>query len=96
MNIEGASPTAQPTGIDKQEGIVNYFIGNDPNNWHTEIPTFACVQYPNIYPGVYLFYYGNQQQLEYDFAVQPGAMSVALHSTLKAQAVCRWTPMAIS
>src|SRR5262245_9166795 len=73
MNIEGGSPAAQVTGIDEQEGIVNYFIGNDPDKWHTDIPTFARVQYPNVYPGVDLVYYGNQQQLEYDFAVQPGA-----------------------
>jgi hypothetical protein len=31
------------------------------------------VKYSGVYPGVDLVYYGNQQQLEYDFVVAPGA-----------------------
>ena len=31
------------------------------------------MEYQNLYPGVNLVYYGNQQQLEYDFDVAPGA-----------------------
>src|SRR5262249_19858466 len=60
-------------GVDRLPGIVNYFIGNDPSKWQTRIPTYARVQYENVYPGIGLIYYGNQQQLEYDFQVAPGA-----------------------
>jgi len=49
----------------------NYFIGNDPQNWHTNIATYTKVQYQDIYPGTDLIYYGNQRQLEYDFVVAP-------------------------
>lgn len=31
------------------------------------------MKYEGVYPGVDLVYYGNQQQLEYDFVVKPGA-----------------------
>jgi beta-propeller repeat-containing protein len=31
------------------------------------------IRYHNIYPGTDLVYYGNQQQIEYDFVVAPGA-----------------------
>lgn len=31
------------------------------------------MRYSNLYPGIDLVYYGNQQELEYDFIVQPGA-----------------------
>ena len=37
------------------------------------IPQFAGVEYQGVYPGIDLVYYGNQQQLEYDFRVAPGA-----------------------
>src|SRR5207248_2217398 len=36
------------------------------------VPTYAKVQYKDIYPGVDLVYYGNQRQLEYDFVIAPG------------------------
>jgi len=54
-------------------GKVNYFLGNDPTSWHTDVSTFAQVKYPDLYPGIDLLYYGNQRQLEYDFIVAPGA-----------------------
>ncbi len=73
MKIEGASSAPQVEGLDKLPGIVNYLTGNDPANWHTDIPTFGRVHYAGVYEGVNLVYYGNQQQLEYDFVVAPGA-----------------------
>src|SRR5205085_3481250 len=41
--------------------------------WHANIANYGKVEYQNVYPGVNLIYYGNQQQLEYDFVVRPGA-----------------------
>ena len=66
-------PTARVAGIDKLPGTSNYFIGNDPRKWRTNVPAFARVKYDNVYPGVDLVYYGNQRQLEYDFVLAPGA-----------------------
>jgi hypothetical protein len=73
MQLLGGNPAAQASGVDRLPGVVNYFIGNDPSKWRTHISTFAQVEYQNVYPGVGLVYYGNQQQLEYDFQVAPGA-----------------------
>src|SRR5262249_17226873 len=49
-----------------------YFIGNDPQKWHSNIPTYAKVEYQDIYPGVDMTYNGNQRQLKYDLLVHPG------------------------
>jgi hypothetical protein len=73
MELDGASPNARATGADQLPGTANYFIGNDPTKWRTGAPTYAKVRYTRIYPGVNLVYYGNQQQLEYDFIIAPGA-----------------------
>src|ERR1044072_3159451 len=64
---------ARLTGLDELPGKSNYFIGNEPAQWHVNIPTYARVKYDDVYPGIDLVYYGNQQQLEYDFLVSPGA-----------------------
>jgi Beta-propeller repeat len=73
MNLVGANPIATVVGLDKQAGITNYFIGNDPSQWHTDVANYGKVEYKNVYAGINLVYYGNQQQLEYDFVVAPGA-----------------------
>ncbi len=73
MEIVGANPAAQPSAADKLPGITNYFIGNDPNEWQTDIASFGRVDYDDVYPGIDLAYYGKNQQLEYDFIVSPGA-----------------------
>jgi hypothetical protein len=79
MQVVGANPKSQPVGVDELPGKVNYFIGNDPAQWHTDIPTYAKVEYPQIYDGINLVYYGNQQQLEYDFIVGPNANPAAIN-----------------
>jgi len=73
MSLAGSNPTAHVTGFEKLPGKANYFLGNDPKKWHTNVPTYAKVKYENIYPGVDLVYYGNQQDLESDFVIAPGA-----------------------
>ncbi len=57
---------------EKLPGTSNYFVGNDPTQWRTQIPTFRRVRYQQIYPGVDLIYYGRQGQLENDFDLAPG------------------------
>src|SRR5438552_102423 len=73
MTFIGANPEPSVVGAEELPGKANYFIGSDPANWRTDVPTYAKVRYKNVYPGIDLIYYGNQRQLEYDFVVSPGA-----------------------
>ena len=73
MKLLGANPRPEVAGEAELPGKINYFIGNDPKQWHSGVPTFARVRLKQVYSGVDLVYYGNQKQLEYDFIVQPGA-----------------------
>jgi uncharacterized protein (TIGR03437 family) len=73
MSLIGANPKANAVGLAQQAGVVSYFIGNDPKQWRSGIPTYGKVAYREVYPGVDLVFYGNQRQLEYDFVVAPGA-----------------------
>ncbi len=79
MKLAGADTKAVAAGLDKQAGVVNYFVGNDPKKWRSGIPTYGKVRYAGIYPGIDLVFYGNQRQLEYDFlvgaAVDPGQIA---------------------
>jgi hypothetical protein len=73
MRLRNARPATRVAGVDELPGESNYFIGNEPKRWHSNVPTYAKVKYKGIYSGVDLVYYGNQRQLEYDFVVAPGA-----------------------
>src|SRR5580692_529931 len=72
MQFAGAR-NAHGQASDPLPGKVNYYIGNDPKKWQTGIPTFGRVSYHAIYPGIDVAYYGNQQQAEFDFLLDPGA-----------------------
>src|SRR4029079_9277116 len=60
-------------GVDELPGKVNYLTGDNPQEWRTNVSTFAKVTQPQVYPGIDVVYYGNPQQLEFDFIVAPGA-----------------------
>jgi hypothetical protein len=78
MQLLNANPAPQGFGDEPLPGTVNYFLGSDPDRWRSGIPTYARAQFKSVYPGIDLVYYGNQQQLEYDFVVTPGASPDAI------------------
>jgi hypothetical protein len=61
MNLVGANRAATVVGQDELEGKVNYFLGNDPAKWQTDVPTFGRVRYAEVYPDpgfVFIEYFG--------------------------------------
>ena len=62
MELIGANPTPKITGVDQLAGKSNYFIGN--NAAQTNITNYGKVRYSEVYPGIDLIWYGNQQQLD--------------------------------
>ena len=64
------APTIDPIG--KLPTRTDYFVGAR-QNWHTNIANYSRIRYGAVYPGVDVVYYGQQNQLEFDFVLQPGA-----------------------
>ena len=73
MKLIGANRKLRFEPLDKQPGISNYFIGNDPSKWRTNIPNYGRVALRGVYPGIDLIFYSNERRLEYDWVVAPGA-----------------------
>jgi len=73
MQLVGANPRANVAHEDRQITRTNYFLGNDPSKWLTDIPNYGRIRYRSVYDGIDLVYYGNQRSLEHDFEVGPGA-----------------------
>ena len=71
MTLAGAEKTTAQAA-EKLPGVANYFIGQDRNKWHTSIPTYAQVQYKNVYPGIDMAVWGSRKNLKYEFQLAPG------------------------
>ncbi len=72
-NFVGSNPNPRMVGEGILEYKCNYFLGNDPAKWRTDVPNYSAIVYEDIYPGIDLKYYANGKQMEYDFIVSPGA-----------------------
>lgn len=51
----------------------NYFIGNDPERWKSNVPVYKGISYENLYPGVKVNYYGDGDNLKYDIHLAANA-----------------------
>lgn len=73
MQLVGADTAAVGTGHEELLGTTNYLIGRDPAKWRTNVQNYQRVKFAKVYPGIDLEYYGNNQQIEFDFKVAAGA-----------------------
>lgn len=93
MKLVWANPQPPVVGQDELLGKSNYLIGNDPQQWRTEIAYYGKVIYEGVYSGVDLVYYGNQGQLEYDFVLRAGLVQRVMKNypnLLDSEDACRY------
>lgn len=50
----------------------NYFIGNDRSKWKGRVHSYQEIQYKNLYSGIDLKVYQQDDAIKYDYLVQPG------------------------
>ncbi|MCC7332973.1 MAG: PKD domain-containing protein, partial [Flavobacteriales bacterium] len=73
MNFLNSNPNVH---ISKNENIgylKNYFIGNDPSKWASDVESFKKITYNEIYAGINAEVYSENDHLKYDFIVKAGA-----------------------
>jgi hypothetical protein len=71
LNWDGAEVI--PEGRDLEPGHTNYLLGRDAAKWIHNIPVYSAIEYPQLYPGISLLFYGNGDSLEHDFKLSAGA-----------------------
>ena len=72
ISLPDSNPAPAIQAIGKLPTRTDYFLGAR-EHWHTNIANYSRVRYGAVYPGVDVVYYGRQNQLEFDFVLQPGA-----------------------
>ncbi len=79
----------QPTsleGHDARGDVANYYLGDDPSQWATEVPRYQSLVYEQVWPGIDVVVYGTEDaRVEYDFVVAPGASPDAIRLAFDGQ-----------
>ncbi len=71
MRLANVRPSA-PVGESILGTKSNFFLGNDPAHWRTDVPNFAQVRAKEWAPGVDVVWHGGAKGLEYDLDVAAG------------------------
>jgi hypothetical protein len=70
----GANANPEVVDEGQMEYKCNYFIGNEPTKWRTDVPNYQAITLKSIYPGIDLRYAGDGNgQAAYEFVAAPGA-----------------------
>jgi gliding motility-associated-like protein len=73
VNFVNANANAKFVEQEKQSVYFNYFIGNNRSKWHGDVHAFNKLTQQNIYNGIDLTTYSQNNSVKYDFIVAPGA-----------------------
>jgi hypothetical protein len=92
LKFAGGNTPKAFEGRDELPGKTNYFLGNDPAQWRKNVANYERVEYRGVYSGVDVVFHGNQQRLEYDFIVAPGADPHAIALDVEGAKRMRITP----
>src|SRR5260370_466051 len=74
----GAVAATNVSGEQLLPGVSNYFIGNDPSQWYTNVANYARVRVHNLYAGINAVYRNSQGRVEFDLEVAPNANPAAV------------------
>jgi hypothetical protein len=72
VNFLNSNPDVQVSGNNAQESVRNYYIGNDPKKWAENAREYTQVHYQELYSSVDMNVYNEEENLKYDFIIQPG------------------------
>lgn len=71
MSFDGAKP-AKPIGVDRVSTAFNYLVGDQAQH-RTNVPGYQKIEYANLYAGIDLLTWGQQDGMKYEFHVAPHA-----------------------
>ncbi|HXF70146.1 MAG TPA: hypothetical protein VNK89_10095, partial [Thermoflexus sp.] len=73
LSFPGANPHPVLEPFERRATSVNYFLGNDPARWRTNVPVWGGVRYRELYPGVDLEVKGEGGRLRLQLVTRAGA-----------------------
>jgi gliding motility-associated-like protein len=72
FNFIGANKNSQVSREGEAPDYLNYYLGNDPSRWQSNIRQYYALKYNDLYNGIDLHLYSVNNQLKYDLIVSEG------------------------
>ena len=69
----GARSCSALRASDEAEMTSTYLVGNDPDDWYTDVRSYRRLRYAGLYPGIDLSYTGVDGHLKSEYIVAPAA-----------------------
>jgi len=73
MRFSNGADAVTPVPEQRLPGAHNYFLGDDPEKWRSDVPLHASVRMAGLYPGIDVRARSQDGHFEYDLLVAPGA-----------------------
>jgi murein DD-endopeptidase MepM/ murein hydrolase activator NlpD len=78
LTFPGANPHPRLEPFNRLDTHVSYFIGNDPVQWHPNVPVWGGVRYVDLYPGIDLELTSENGRMVQRLVVRDGTPSLTL------------------
>lgn len=72
MRMVAAAPAAMVCE-QRLPGVHNYFLGNEPATWRTNVPRYGAVRWQGVQPGIDVLVHARRGIFEYDVELAAGA-----------------------
>ncbi|MGI8992548.1 MAG: SBBP repeat-containing protein [Bryobacteraceae bacterium] len=73
IRLVGANAQAPIEGGELVSGKANFFVGNSPEKWRTDLPLHGSIVYRGSWPGIDVVYSSTGRKLKSEFLVSAGA-----------------------
>lgn len=70
--------SCSPEGSEPLASHSNYFLGGDASHWRKDLANFNALVYPNLYANIDLKYYVVNDDVKYDYTVNPGGTPASI------------------
>lgn len=72
LKLVGSNPLPSVSEAFPHEHSNNYFLGNDPKNWKSDLKAFRQITFHDVYDGVNMHVYVNGSNVKYEFELKAG------------------------
>ncbi|MFN6944836.1 MAG: gliding motility-associated C-terminal domain-containing protein, partial [Cytophagaceae bacterium] len=72
INFLNSDTNARIVSTGPYPEIFNYFIGDDPSKWASEVKAYSALQYKNLYGSIDMDIFEAGGTLKYEFSIAPG------------------------
>ncbi|MDR1792420.1 MAG: gliding motility-associated C-terminal domain-containing protein [Bacteroidales bacterium] len=67
--LENAQNETVVEGLYAQQDYYNYYLGNDPTHWASNVKIYKAVKYSNLYKGIDALFYEQSATYKYEFVL---------------------------